>query len=341
MRMNLISIFSLFLLILAGGVVRSSGSGMGCPDWPKCFDQYIPPTDISQLPKDYQEKYVATRMEKNERFARLLEKTGYDDLAHKIRNDEKIHIPEEFNPAKTYTEYVNRLIGALTGIFLLLTFVYSFAFLKRTKRIAILSFLNLILVVFQAWLGSIVVSTNLIAWIITLHMLLAIVIIAVAIYTYHHAKALETRHSFPASDTKTLKTLVIVALVLSLVQIVVGTEVREAIDAVLSTQGDLARDLWLTRIDGIYTSHKNIALAVVAINILVFFIIKRKLIAHTIDTYANIILLLVILQFATGLALNFMGMPPVAQALHVWFAILFFSAQFYLLLMLIKTSKRL
>ena len=168
---NLFAIISLFLLILAGGVVRSSGSGMGCPDWPKCFDQYIPPTDISQLPSDYKVRYVAQREKKNERFAVLLSKMGHADLASKIRNDESIKIPEEFNAQKTWTEYINRLIGAFTGLFLVFTFIKSRIYLKKSPSIFWLSFANLFLVLFQAWLGSIVVSTNLLAWVITLHIL--------------------------------------------------------------------------------------------------------------------------------------------------------------------------
>jgi cytochrome c oxidase assembly protein subunit 15 len=114
-KINITTIVLLFVLILAGGVVRSSGSGMGCPDWPKCFGRYIPPTDINDLPKDYKQKYVAKRIEKNQRFAKTLDVFGYSDMAKRIREDRSILVPEEFNAGKTWTEYINRLIGALSG----------------------------------------------------------------------------------------------------------------------------------------------------------------------------------------------------------------------------------
>src|SRR5688572_17739379 len=138
LKVNLITIILLFVLILAGGVVRSTGSGMGCPDWPKCFGRYVPPTSVSELPANYKKVYADKRLAKNQKFAKMLDVFGYSQLAMRIRNDRSILVPEEFNSARTWTEYVNRLIGAVSGIFLFLCIIYSFKYWKSSKLIVIL-----------------------------------------------------------------------------------------------------------------------------------------------------------------------------------------------------------
>ncbi|VTP89034.1 hypothetical protein [Sphingobacterium daejeonense] len=73
------------------------------------------------------------RIKKNERFAKLIEAFGYSHLADQIRHDETIVEHEEFNAAKTWTEYINRLTGVLAGFCMLFTAIYSFTYWKKKK----------------------------------------------------------------------------------------------------------------------------------------------------------------------------------------------------------------
>ncbi|WP_158825218.1 COX15/CtaA family protein [Mucilaginibacter lacusdianchii] len=335
-KINLITIVLLFVLILAGGVVRSSGSGMGCPDWPKCFGRYIPPTDVTELPADYKQAYVAKRTAKNMRFAKTLDVFGYSDLATRIRQDKSILLPEEFNAARTWTEYINRLIGALSGLFLLLTAVYAFSYRKDNIWIPVLSLINLVLVAFQAWLGSIVVSTNLVAWIVTVHMILALVILALSIYTYHLAKV----HGKPRLTVKPfIGFLAAAVVILSLIQITFGTEVREQVDQVAGHYQGQERGKWVEGAGQIFTSHRDSALLVLVLNVMLYALIRKNFSRHSIhQQIMSFIFLMIMLQIVTGIALSYFALPPVAQASHIVLASLIFGAQVYLLLNLYRSA---
>lgn len=337
LRVNLLGIISLFLVILAGGVVRSSGSGMGCPDWPKCFDQYVPPTSASQLPANYQEKYVAGRVAKNERFAKTLDVLGYGDLAMRIREDKSILLPEEFNATKTWTEYINRLIGAICGLFLLGAVFFSFPYLKTRKRIFFLSVYNVFLIGFQAWLGSIVVSTNLLAWVVTVHMLVALAIIAISMYTYFDAKNFR-KVSLPV-DGK-IKVLALLVFTLTVLQIVLGTEVREQIDAVAALLNNAGRELWVDKAD-LFKIHRSLTILALSLNIaLAIRLYKNYAIKSPVLLAINYCVFFIGLQMVLGISLAYFALPPVSQALHIVCASLLFGTQFYLVLALGKSVRR-
>ncbi|WP_316801030.1 COX15/CtaA family protein [Pedobacter frigidisoli] len=338
-RINFITIIVTLMVVLAGGVVRSTGSGMGCPDWPKCFDRYIPPTDVSQLPANYKEKYVAGRLKKNEKFAKYLESMGKVALADSIRHDRSITIPEEFNPTKTWVEYLNRLTGVVAGIFLLLSVIYSFAYRKKAKRIIILSILNIFVVGYQAWLGSIVVSTNLAQWVVTVHMLLALVLLGISIYTYNYAKQLNKEPSVIMYRILWLKGFLLFTVILSIAQIVVGTEVREAIDVIAKSLAYGGRASWISKVGSVFSYHRDLAILVLISNGVVYkMVIDRFSGKEAPLLTARYILGALLIQLLSGFALAYIAFPPAAQAVHILFSTLLFSLQFYLYLLVYRTS---
>jgi len=199
----MLTVAAVYCLILIAGAVRATGSGMGCPDWPTCFGQWIPPTHESQLPSNYQQIYADR---------------GYAETT--------------FNAKKTWIEYSNRLVGVLIGILIFLTMVASRGFRKHNALVTKLSVAAFFAVVFQGWLGSRVVASNLHPGMITLHMLLAQAIVAMLI-----CAVMRSQKDVISSDginqlPELFNKVLIAAMVMTLLQMVMGTQVREAIDII-------------------------------------------------------------------------------------------------------------
>lgn len=336
-RANRVTIIFLFLVIIAGGVVRSTGSGMGCPDWPKCFNRIVPPTDISQLPEDYEQHYVEGRVKKNLRFAKMVETFGFKEEADKIRHDESILEHEEFNAVKTWTEYINRLVGVIVGFCLLFTAFFSFTYRKSKPSITVWSVLNVFLVVLQAWMGSIVVSTNLMPWIITVHMVLALVIVAVSIYTYFLATTLRNKDILFNHRFKGLKAIAAGSFLILFVQIVFGTGVREEIDS-LNAQG-IDRESWIGMLGQQYEIHWILGYVTLGVTVLLFFLVRNCFNKNSLQSkFALIIVILAVSQMLSGITLARFGVPAVAQTTHLVLASLFFGAQYYLMLIMTRAK---
>ncbi|MFD2202202.1 COX15/CtaA family protein [Shivajiella indica] len=339
-RISLITVIAVYFLILVGGIVRSTGAGMGCPDWPKCFGSWVPPTNVDQLPNNYQEIYLTKRVEKNERFVTQLESFGFSKKADEIRNDKSILIEEEFNPVKTWIEYVNRLIGAVIGILVLITVIRSLRLWTLDKVIPILAIFNLILVLFQAWIGSLVVSTNLLPWMITVHMVLALLIVCLLLYIHYRSYRLVYPIQFKTEEPKSLFRIMVLACVLMLIQIVLGTQVREEIDVIAFQFGNMLRGEWISRLGLPFLIHRSYSLLLLAIHLLfIYKIYKYSLRKVSLFRWSQVLLIVIILEIASGVGMAYFAIPAFLQPFHLLLGSLIIGIQFIILLLLNDQKK--
>jgi cytochrome c oxidase assembly protein subunit 15 len=225
---------SVFLLFLLGSLVRATGSGMGCPDWPKCFGQLAPPTNAADLPENYEEIFLKKRVAKLERFTNTLEKVGMGKRAEAIRKDPKMYEPESFDPLKAWIEYINRLFGVLSGFLALIMgfWVFRFKELRLARVWFLFGFLFLIL---NAWLGSVVVTTNLLPGIVSLHFLLAFLCLFGFLNSVHRVSPLLKYSEFVHRDFRWWWIWVWITVIL-------GTWSREQIESLKLTQSLVGDD---------------------------------------------------------------------------------------------------
>lgn len=245
------ALVSLLVLIFVGATVRVTGAGLGCPDWPRCWGGYVPPASVDEI------DFSKLPMEK---FKKAAEKVGIDP-----ETVSEASLREEFNPRHAWTEYVNRLTAMPVSIFTLLTFVA--AFWQREKRPAVfwMAFASVVLVVGNALVGALVVSTRLKPVVITTHLALAMMMLGTLMYCVWRGTDTPWRIRLKAGS-KGLKAAVAVLLLVVVAEGITGSQIREVTDELAKLHVHEARTEWIGELEstGIYLFHRSFSWAVLA-----------------------------------------------------------------------------
>jgi cytochrome c oxidase assembly protein subunit 15 len=277
-----------FILIIVGGTVRITGAGMGCPDWPLCYGQVIPPVSESQLPPNYRELYA-----------------GYHGAA----------LP--FNAWLTWIEYINRLVSVLIG-FIVLVWIYSAFRIKKLSSLPlILTLVVFILTLFEAWLGRIVVETNLQSQKITVHLAVALLIFGIVIFSYR--KSLKDFKGIDhSSNTRNGLSYFFVLFVTTVTQFFMGTRVRSSIDSVSHPESLIPRDLWISYATQTLNPHIVLGILTLVIALYIHLIhIKQSSSNNFLHRNSLLFIIGIFVQFLSGAILQFAGFPAIAQFVHL------------------------
>jgi len=293
------SFFLVLFLVFVGGIVRSTGAGMGCPDWPKCFGLWVPPLEYSDVPLAYWNDPLSSH------------------------NGKLI-----FNPIKTWTEYLNRLLGVVIGFSILIQFACAF-FIGANGKAKFYSTVSFVMVVFQGWLGAKVVSTDLKPLIITIHLVVALLIALALLGALHY--------SFIVKDEKSvyrkvkIPQIVVLGFFFLLIQFFLGTEVRAQVDILFKKYDYGSRELYMEALDWKFLLHRSFSILVFGLLFLQIFKSGSNLIVDHIK-YAFLPLLICIALILSGIVLAYLDFPEFAQPFHLFFGFAVLCAQVWLLL---------
>jgi len=331
-----ISLVLVYLVIVAGAVVRMTGSGMGCPDWPKCFGYYIPPTEVSELEWEPNREYKKGQVIIVDESVKVANTDFTTKESIDVSNWEAYtkHDYAIFNPWHTWIEFINRLFGAVAGLATLLLAFASIKYWKKQKSVTLLSWLVVFGMGFQAWLGATVVYSVLLPFKITLHMLMALVIVAFLLYIIFIVNKENKRITYD----KTTFIIAIAALALTVLQVILGTQVREFIDHQIDILGPNSKGLWLQDPTIQFYVHRSLSIGIALINGVLAYRIVTLNLGH-LKIYW--ILFILILEIFTGIAMYYIDFPFGSQALHLVLAAILFGVQFYLVLDAIKPKTNL
>ncbi|MEC7773540.1 MAG: COX15/CtaA family protein [Bacteroidota bacterium] len=328
-NLTIASILIVYIVILAGGIVRMTGSGMGCPDWPKCFGYLVPPTDRSDIEwkKNHNYKKNQIIIFNDSLIYANKDFISNDSIKRENWKNYTKHDYSKFNVYHTWIEYINRLIGALAGLSVLILFINSLKFINKQRLITILAFLSLTGILFQAWLGKTVVDSNLLAGKITIHMLMAVLIVSILFILL---SKLNEENSNLVFD-KYISNLTIISLGLLIIQLLSGTEVRQFVDIQMLSNNYSEKYKWLMNPPESFYFHRSFSIIIFIVNILIFIKLKKMIIDSKIF---KIIMILLFIQILTGIMMYYFDFPFATQPIHLLISslIIGFQVYFYVLL---------
>lgn len=284
-----------YLLIFIGGLVRVAGAGLGCPDWPRCFGGWIPPTSVSQLP-------------------------SYIDAA-------------AFNFTLAWIEYGNRLVGVVLGLLILATAILALIYYRSNRKILWPSLAAALLVAFQGWLGGVVVATELKPVLVSAHLLLAfgtgLLLLYVILQTYYAQP--DSRESV-AVYPRNVDTWFLGLGVIALIQILLGAQVRGRLDIAETAYPLLSDFEWLATVGVFQDLHMFLGILLLPLTFFAAYAVFRlsENSSPVARKVAGLMTGLVLIQVVIGFLFLWVGLAELLRLFHLWVASLYLSTIFVL-----------
>jgi len=232
-----------YVLIVVGGLVRATDSGLGCPDWPACFGQWVPPPELH-----------------------------------------------------AWIEHSHRLVAALAvgPLVAAVGLITLFSARRRDRTLLVAALVTGILVILQALLGGQVVIQQLRAELVTIHLAMALTVLALTIVIAERA----ANGALPAAAAGLPGRLVVVTGIAVFVQMLLGSWVS-------GTGAGLAFGVWPTSLGAaavVQLAHRALAVVVALLVLWTAHQVRRTAVTTRTRRLTSLAVVLVLVQIGLGAA---------------------------------------
>ena len=241
-----------FVLIAVGGLVRATDSGLGCPDWPLCFGDWLPPVDLH----------------------------AWIEHSHRL----------------VAAAFVGPLVAAV-GL------ITVFSGRRHDRPLLAAAVVAGVLVIVQSLLGGAVVLQGLAAELVTAHLAMALTVLAAVIFIAERA----SNGPMPAARPRPVLTrLVMVTAVAIFAQMLLGSWVTGqhaglAFGDIPLMDGSVVPTIG-SETQAIHAAHRAMSVVVAILAVWTAIAIHRSTDAPLPRRLALVLVALVALQIALGLA---------------------------------------
>lgn len=301
------ALISVLVLMFVGAIVRVTGAGMGCPDWPTCWGCLIPPTRVEQV--DFSKLPI-------EKFRHKAERMGRDPATITEQS-----LRAEFNPRHVWTEFLNRMTSMPVGFFSVATFVAAFWQRGRRPLVFWMAFGSLLVVLVNAWMGARVVYSGLSPGVLTAHLALAMALLGTLAYCAWRGTDTPWRIRMESLPLAKSRMTVTVLLVVVVAEGILGSQIREMTDELAKLHGNAARASWASELEGswMYLVHRSFSWAVLAVTIRAWMLTRRHRDGGA-GAVERVVLGIVISQMLLGVVMAQIHIYSWVQVLHVGLA---------------------
>jgi cytochrome c oxidase assembly protein subunit 15 len=309
-KLAIAALASVLVLMFVGATVRVSGSGMGCPDWPKCWGRLIPPTSAEQV------DFEALPIEVFQRKAKWLGRDPAEVTPETLR--------EIFNPRHVWTEFINRLTSLPVGFFAMAVLVASCWQMRRRPWVFVCALASVIVIGINAWMGRNIIHSGLQPGVITTHLALAMGLLGLQMYVAWAGTSTPWRVAMqsPAAFRAT-RIAVAVLLCVIVLEGIGGAQVRELTDELSRQYKNAPRETWTDELESSwwYITHRSFSWVVLAATVTAWGLTRRHRVGGA-GLVEHAVFGIVLMQMVLGIIMAQIRIFAWVQVLHVGLAAL-------------------